>query len=125
MMRAAQITFEGVTHSDAIEGYIRGELEKLGDAGARVTSTAVFVAEPRAKHFSGDPYKLRVRLTVDGGPDINVSHDPGPGTRHDAQQMAVRDIFRIVRRRLEDATRRRQALSPAAGSARQPSRVRK
>jgi putative sigma-54 modulation protein len=112
MPSAIQISFEGVRHSDAIEGYIRNELENLRDVDAQVTSSTIVVAPPRAKHFSGDPYRLRVRLTVEGGPDINVSHDPGAGRRHDAQAIAVRDTFRIVRRRLEDSLRRRQSLSP-------------
>jgi hypothetical protein len=101
MPAPVQITFEGISHSDAIEGYIRNEMDNLHDVDAWVTSASVAVTPPRAKHFSGDPYRLRVRLTVEGGPDINVNHDPGAGRRHDAMQIAVRDTFRIVRRRLE------------------------
>ena len=111
MLSMIQITFEGVRHSDVVEGYIRSELENLRDVEAHITSSTIVVAPPRAKHFSGDPYRLRVRLTVAGGPDINVNHDPGAGRRHDAMQIAVRDTFRIVRRRLEDAIRRRQSAS--------------
>ena len=111
MLSTIQITFEGVQHSDVIEGYIRNELENLRDVDAYVTSSTIVVTQPRAKHFSGDPYRLRVRLAVAGSPDINVNHDPGAGRRHDAMQIAVRDAFRIVRRRLEDAIRRRQSVS--------------
>jgi hypothetical protein len=111
MLLTAKISFEGVKHSDMIEGYIRGELENLGDLDAPVTSSTIVVTPPRVKHFSGDPYCLRVRLTMEGCPDINVNHDPGAGLRHDAQAIAVRDTFRIVRRRLEDSLRRRQCSS--------------
>lgn len=111
MLLTANILFEGVTHSDEIEGYIRGELEKLHDIDIQVTSSTIVVTPPRAKHFSGDPYRLRVRLTIEGYSDINVSHDPGAGKRHDAQAIAVRDTFRIVRRRMEDSLRRRQCSS--------------
>ena len=111
MLSSIQITFEGVRHSDVVEGYIRNELENLRDVEAPITSSTIVVTQPRAKHFSGDPYRLRVRLTVASGPDINVNHDPGAGRRHDAMQIAVRDTFRIVRRRLVDAVRRRQSVS--------------
>ncbi len=104
-----EITFEGVLRSDAIEGCIRQEWENLNDIAAPITSSRVVVAQPRAKHFSGDPCRLRVNLTVKGGPDINVSHDPGAGRRHDAMELAVRDAFRTVRRRLEDSMRRRSS----------------
>ncbi len=114
MQDPIQITFEGVLRSDVIEGCIRQEWESLSDIGATITSSRVVVAQPRAKHFSGDPCRLRVHLTVEDGPDINVNHDPGAGTRHDAMQLAVRDAFRIVRRRLEDSMRRRNHLYSAA-----------
>lgn len=110
MQAPIQITFEGVVRSDAIEGCIREEWETLNDIGAPIISSIVVVAQPRAKHFSGDPCRLRVHLTVEGGPDVNVSHDPGAGRRHDAMRIAVRDAFRIVRRRLEDSMRRRTPL---------------
>ena len=111
MQAPIEITFEGVLQSDVIEGCIRQEWDQLSDIGAPVTSSRVVVTQPRAKHFSGDPCRLRVHLTVQGGPDINVSHDPGAGRRHDAMELAVRDAFRIVRRRLEDSVRRAQPLS--------------
>ncbi len=104
------ITFEGVLRSDAVEQSIREEWEDLNDINAPVTSSRIVVTQPRAKHFSGDPCRLRVHLTVQDGPDINVSHDPGAGRRHDAMRLAVRDAFRIVRRRLEDSMRRREPL---------------
>src|SRR5208282_4096824 len=101
MLPTIEIAFEGVRHSDLIEGYIRSELETLRDAGAKLTSATIVVTAPRAKHFSGDPYRLRLRLTAEGLADVNVNHDPGPGKTHDAMQVAVRDTFRIARRRLE------------------------
>ena len=113
-MPPIEIIFEGVQHSETIEGYIRNEIENLHDVDAQVTSATIVVTQPRAKHFSGDPYRLRVRLTVEDGPDINVNHDPGAGRRHDAMQIAVRDAFRIVRRRLESGLHRRSAVLPSS-----------
>ncbi len=112
-MPPMEIIFEGVEHSAAIEGYIRNEIENLSDVQEQVTSATVVVTAPRAKHFSGDPYRLRVRLILESSPDINVYHDPGAGQRHDAMQIAVRDAFRIVRRRLESGLQRRGALPSA------------
>jgi hypothetical protein len=112
MFSAAQVLFEGVQHSDRVERDIRNELNSLRDMDIQVISTAVVVAPPRTNHFSGDPCCLRVRMTIEGFPDVHVNHDPGAGRQHDAQAIAIRDTFRIVRRRLEDALRRRQR--PAA-----------
>jgi hypothetical protein len=95
------ITYHGVLRSDLIEECIRQEWESLSDIGAAVTSSSIIVSEPGPKHFSGDPCRLRIFLSVEGIADITVNHDPGAGKRHDAQRLAVRDAFRIVRRRLE------------------------
>jgi hypothetical protein len=102
------ITYHGVSRSDSIEESIRQEWEALSDIGAAVTSSSVIVCEPGPKHFSGDPCRLRIFLTVEGIADITVNHDPGAGKRHDAQRLAVRDAFRIVRRHLEGSVRRRE-----------------
>jgi putative sigma-54 modulation protein len=112
MLPTIEIAFEGVKHSDLIEGYIRSELDNLGNIDTQVTSATIVVVPPRAKHFSGDPYRLRVHLTAEGLTDVNVNHDPGPGKTHDAMQIAVRDTFRIVRRRLEHGLQRRNATLP-------------
>ena len=101
-----QIIFEGVLRSDAIEEYIRQEREDLSDIAGPVTASSVIVSQPRAKHFSGDPCRLRVHLTVKSGPDININHDPGAGRRSDAMRLAVRDTFLLVHRRLEDSVNR-------------------
>jgi len=99
------ITYEGVLRSESIDGCIQQEWEGLSDIGASVTSSSVVVSQPGRKHFSGDPCRLRIRLTLEGGADITVNHDPGAGKRHDAMRLAVRDAFRIVRRRLEGSIR--------------------
>ena len=41
-----------------------------------------------------------------GGADINVSHDPGVGERHDDMKVAIHDAFRAAHRQLEDMLRK-------------------
>ncbi len=108
MHTETHISFDGVKQSDAIEGYIREEIANLQDMNEVMTSLNITVLQPGAKQFSGDPFRFRVRLTATGSPDINIYHDPGTARRHDAMRIAVRDTFRIVRRRLEDRVCRQQ-----------------
>jgi hypothetical protein len=108
VIESENIQFEGVKQSETIERYIRDELEKLRDVDTKITSSTIIVTPPHAKRFAGDPCCLRVWLTIEGCPDVVVNHDPGEGRRHDAQAIAVRDAFRIVRRRLESTLRRRE-----------------
>jgi putative sigma-54 modulation protein len=103
-----QIAFEGVEHSETIETWIRDEAKKLDQMDAHITSARVVVAKPRNRHYTGDPYRIRIHLTVPGSADINVSHDPGVGKRHDDKKTAIQDAFRAAHRQLEDLAHKRQ-----------------
>jgi putative sigma-54 modulation protein len=91
MQTPLQITFEGVGHSESIEARIREEAKKLDHMDEHITSARVVVAKPRKRHQTGDPYQIRIHLTVPGGADINVNHDPGVGKRHDNMKVAIQD----------------------------------
>jgi putative sigma-54 modulation protein len=82
MQTPLQIAFEGVGHSETIEARIREEAKKLDHMAEHITSARVVVAKPRKRHYTGDPYQIRIHLTVPGGADINVNHDPGVGKLH-------------------------------------------
>ena len=106
MQTPLQIAFEGVDHSEAIEARIREEAKRLDNMDEHITSARVVVAKPSRRHHAGDPYQIRIHLTVPGGADINVSHDPGVGERHDDMKVAIHDAFRAAHRQLEDMLRK-------------------
>ena len=105
-----QIAFEGVDHSETIEAMIREEAKKLDHMDEHITSTRVVVAKPIKRHHTGDPYQIRIHLTVPEAADINVSHDLGAGKGHDGMRVAIRDAFRATHRQLEDMLRKRHGL---------------
>jgi ribosome-associated translation inhibitor RaiA len=108
MQTPLQIAFEGVDHSATIETWIREEAKKLDHMGEHITSARVVVATPRNRHYTGDPYRIRIHLLVPGGADINVNHDPGVGKRHGDNKAAIQDAFRAAHRQLEDVVHKRQ-----------------
>jgi len=108
MQTPLQIAFEGVGHSETIEAWIREEAKKLDHMDEHITSARVVVAKPTKRHYAGAPYQIRIHLTVPGGADINVNHDPGIGKRHDDMKVAIHDAFRAAHRQLEDMLRKRQ-----------------
>ncbi|MGA7322944.1 MAG: HPF/RaiA family ribosome-associated protein [Rhodomicrobium sp.] len=108
MQTPLQIAFEGVNHSETIEARIREEAKKLDHMDEHITSARVVVAKPTKRHHAGDPYEIRIHLTVPGGADINVSHDPGAGKDHDDMKVAIHDAFRAAHRQLEDMLRKPQ-----------------
>jgi ribosome-associated translation inhibitor RaiA len=103
-----EITFEGVSHSETIEALIRKEAKKLDQMDEHITSARVVVAQPQNRHYTGDPNRIRIRLKVLRGADINVNHDPGAGKRYDDMEVAIHNAFSTALRHLEDAVRKRQ-----------------
>jgi ribosomal subunit interface protein len=94
-----QISFHGIEHSDALYNTIRGKAEKLDRYYDRILSCRV-VLELAGRHkHQGRQFTVRIDLKVPGG-EIVVTH------QHDEDlQIALRDAFDAVRRRLEDYAR--------------------
>jgi Sigma 54 modulation protein / S30EA ribosomal protein len=103
-----EITFEGVYHSETIEALIRKEAKTLDQMDEYITSTRVVVTQPRNRHYTGDPNRIRIQLRMLRGAEINVNHDPGRGKRYDDMEVAIHNAFSTALRHLEDAVRKRQ-----------------
>jgi putative sigma-54 modulation protein len=107
MQTPIQISFDGVAHSDTIDAQIREELQKLEHMDEHITSAQVVITKPTHRHFTGDPYLIRIQLKVPGGADIYVNHDPGKGKSRNDMQTAITYAFGVAHRRLEDAIHKR------------------
>jgi len=94
-----QISLHGIAHSDVLYDAIRAKAEKLERYYERVMSCRV-VLELAGRHkHQGKQFTVRIDLKVPGG-EIVVTH------QHDEDlQIALRDAFDAVRRRLEDYAR--------------------
>jgi ribosome-associated translation inhibitor RaiA len=108
MQTDLQITFEHIEHSDAVETRIREEAAKLEHLHDRMTSMRVVVARPQHRHHKGDTYQVRIHVTAPGNTDIAISREPAINGAHEDIFVTIRDAFAAARRKLQDATRRRQ-----------------
>ena len=93
-----QISLHGIEHSDVLYNAVREKSEKLERYYDRIMSCRV-VLELAGHKRKGKQYSARIDLKVPGG-EIVVTH------QHDEDlQIALRDAFDAVRRRLEDYAR--------------------
>jgi len=107
MQLPLQISFRHMKHSETIEGLVRERALKLDTFSDRIIGCRV-VVEPAGKHHKlGNPYKVRIDLTVPGE-EIVVTG--GPSQRSEAKDIhvALRDAFDSARRQLEDYGRRQR-----------------
>jgi ribosomal subunit interface protein len=112
MQTPVHIAFHGIDSSDAVETRIREKVAKLEHYFDRITSCRVVVerhhrspSEQRVK----EPFHVSIILGVPGE-DLVVKRDPkDPASlkNHEDIQIALRDAFDTMERRLKEYVRRR------------------
>ena len=98
-----QITFRNTDHSDAVETFLREKAAWLDSFYNRIIRCRVMVEVPHHRHRSGNPYHVRIELTVPGG-ELAISHEPA----HKNPYLAIRETFDDARRQLQDYARRQR-----------------
>lgn len=125
MILPIQITFRNMNHSDAVEAKIREEAAKLESFYDGIMSCRVMAEIPHHHHQRGNPFHIRIDLSVPGG-ELVVQHEP---TLHSSMQkveedritkekeaqaahkdiyVAIRDAFKAARRKLQDYARQQR-----------------
>jgi ribosome-associated translation inhibitor RaiA len=122
-----QISYRDVAASPALERLIQAEAAKLAHFFDGIVSCRVLVEHTHRRHKRGSPYHVRIELNVPGE-QLVVNHTddvrPAPpssdeepervrkAAEHEAEhkdpQLAVRDAFHALTRRLQQYAKRRK-----------------
>jgi ribosome-associated translation inhibitor RaiA len=118
-----QVTFRGLSHSDAVENIVRERVAWLEHFYPGVVRCRVTVELPDRHQHDGRHFHVNVELTVPGGPPIVVSHEPtlhgdlkdtAGAAHHKGMEaagvhryagVAIHEAFDAARRHLEDFAR--------------------
>ena len=100
MKRNLQITFRGMSPSDALSEHIRDSADKLEQFFDGITGCHVVVEEPHRHHQQGKHFHVRLDLHVPGK-NIVVDRDHGDRASHEDAYQAVNDAFDAARRQLQ------------------------
>jgi ribosome-associated translation inhibitor RaiA len=106
MQTPVQITFRGMSPSEAIEAIIRQRVEWLEGFHDHITRCHVVVDLPHRHQHKGRTYGLRLDITTPTG-EIVASSNGREGAREDIHTV-IRDVFDTARHQLEDDLRRRR-----------------
>ncbi len=107
MRTLPQVVFHGMDHSDAVETRIREEIEKLERLNGDITGCRVTVESPHNHKSHHAPYDVSIKLMVPG--DTLAVSSGAVKTEHDDINIAVRDAFATMARRVRDHTGRKAA----------------
>lgn len=124
MQIPVQIAFHGIDKSDAVEARIRERVDKLEHFFDRITGCRVVVESHHKSHSNMNakaaPFHISIHLSVPGE-DLVVRRDPKETKIHEDIQIAIRDTFDTMERRLKDyaqklksVDRRHEASGPTA-----------
>jgi ribosome-associated translation inhibitor RaiA len=113
MQTPVQIAFHGLDKSEALEGRIRGKVEKLEQYFDRITSCHVTVERHHrsktVENQKDQPFHVSIFLGVPGD-ELVVKRDPKDRDSlkdHQDVQVAVRDAFESMERQLKEYVKRR------------------
>jgi cold shock CspA family protein/ribosome-associated translation inhibitor RaiA len=99
-----QITFRGVSHSDAVEAAIREKAAKLDEFFPRLVSCRVMVEASHHRHHQGNLYHIRIELGVPNK-QLVVSREQHDNHAREDAYVVIRDAFDAAKRQLEEYAR--------------------
>lgn len=102
-----QVTFRNMRPSPAARKWIQANFDRLEHLYGRIMSCRVVVQAPHHHHSKGQLYRISVDLKVPGH-EIAVNRNPPEHHAHEEINVAIRDAFDAVARRLEDVARQRR-----------------
>lgn len=100
MQTPVKITFRHMTPSAALEAKVREHVQALARLDDRITACDVVIDAPAGRHVNGEPFDVRIHLTVPNG-SFNVHHDRGHGEASTDAYAAVRAAFAALERMMK------------------------
>jgi len=105
-MRAPlQITFRGVSRSDALERYVRTKAEKLERFSGRIVGCHVMIETPHRHSTRGRQHRVRIDLFLPGGELVVGRAPPARRTMQRDLYASIDAAFDESKRQVEDHVR--------------------
>jgi ribosome-associated translation inhibitor RaiA len=96
-----EIAFKGIVNTTEIENLIRSKVTKLEHVCSYITSCRVVVEKRQEHQRVGNPYRVRIDMTIPPGHELVVRRESTEGDMHDPLEVVLRDVFNTAVRRSE------------------------
>lgn len=96
-----QVTYRGMSRSEALEAKIDERVQKLHKTGERVLDVHVSV-EASQPHDRGHVFNVHAVARTSSLGEVVVSNDRDPSKQHDDAYIAVRDAMDSLHRRMQE-----------------------
>ncbi len=102
MQIPVEITYRDVQKSEEIENLIYEKVEKLERICGWMIRCNVTLEQPQKHQRSGNPYRVRIEITIPPGHELIVKREAGEGDMHDSLATVIRQAFDAARRKVQD-----------------------
>lgn len=106
MKLTPQITFRGMSSSDAVDANLRKHIDRLEGFYDRIMNCRVMV-ELSHRHHQGNLYHIRIDLTVPGA-ELVVNRTPPGHKEYEDIYVVIRDAFNAAERELKNYVQRQR-----------------
>ena len=104
-----EITYRGVAKTDEIDHFVRdkaGRLEKFCD---HISRCDVIIEQPNHAQHSGNPFHVRIDLTVPPHHELVVHEKPAEHEMHEPLTKVINGAFKSMERQLKEISDRQHA----------------
>lgn len=95
------ISYRNVRKTSDIENLIREKAAKLEKFCDHIISCRVAVEQVQKFQDNGNPYRVRIDITVPPGHEIVAKREPSKGDMHDPLVTVIRKTFQAAKKELE------------------------
>lgn len=113
MQEPLEISFRGVEKNKDMEDLIQKEIEKLERICDSIIRAHISVERPQKHQETGNPYRVRISISVPRNPELVAVQEPGEEDMHKPLHAVIKSTFKKSRRQLKKymAKRKREVKS--------------
>jgi len=96
-----EISVKDIEKSTHLEELIRAKTEKLEHVCDHLSSCRVSIEKPHEHMESGNPFRVRIDMTVPPAHELVAKQEPGQGDMHHSVDTVIRHVFDKAERQLK------------------------
>jgi ribosomal subunit interface protein len=95
------ISYRGVEKSDQLDQLIRDKASRLDRFCDHISRCDVVVEHPNHSQHSGNPFRVRIDVTVPPGHELVAEEKQGAHEMHEPLSKVINDAFKSMERQLK------------------------
>ncbi|MFO8011116.1 MAG: HPF/RaiA family ribosome-associated protein [Dehalococcoidia bacterium] len=97
-----EITYRNVEPTEEIEKLVSNKLQKLEKICDHIISARVAIEGPHRHQRTGNPYRVRIDLTIPPGHEVVAKRESTKGKREEPLQTVIRNAFEAAQRQTRE-----------------------